>query len=76
MGMKIVSSLLSVLMLNVLWTAIGYAAPLLDERDPRDVSAPVTKCSPDGQCWEWLSTLETRGDTVLVTDEEDGDTSK
>ncbi|XP_032681947.1 uncharacterized protein LOC116849163 isoform X2 [Odontomachus brunneus] len=76
MGTKIVSSLLSVLMLNILWTAIGYAAPLLNERDLRDVSTPVTKCFPNEQCWEWLSTLGTRGDTVLVTDGEDSDISK
>lgn len=74
MGIKIVSSLLSVLILNVLWaTRTGYAAPLLDAEDPRD--APVTKCSLDGQCWKRLPTLEMHDDTVLVINE-DGDTSK
>ncbi|XP_014474682.1 PREDICTED: uncharacterized protein LOC106744430 isoform X2 [Dinoponera quadriceps] len=77
MGSKMVPSLLSVLMLNVvLWTTSICAAPLSDVKDPRVASAPVTKCSSDGQCWEWLPTLEAHSDTVLLTDEDGDDTSK
>lgn len=72
--MKIISKLLLTLLLNVLWTMIGYAAPLLDGRDTlnQNIFAPVVKaaCSPDGQCWGWLPISE-KYDIVISEQESD-----
>lgn len=75
--METVSRLLLVVILNTLWTMIGYAAPLLDTKDifNRNVFAPVIKaaCSSDGQCWGWLPIEETYD---IIIPKEDNDISR
>lgn len=74
--MEIISKLLLVLVLSILRTMVGYAAPLLNAKNTWNVFEPVIKvtCSVDGQCWE-LPVPETYDATVVALDE-DNDVSR
>ncbi|RLU18460.1 hypothetical protein DMN91_008817 [Ooceraea biroi] len=78
--MEITSGLFLVLVLNILWTMPGYAAPLLDTTDnwSQNAFAPMIKaaCSSDGQCWSWLPMSETSSDGINIIPEGNSDTSR